>query len=500
MRIGILSISHESNTFMPTPTTLDDFRRGTLLTGQSLSSHYANSHHEIAGFLQGLQQNHLTPVPLLAARATPSGTITAETLDTLLEMMFQELSNAGPLDALLVAPHGAGVSEPELDMDGHWLSLLRSHFPTSPFPHSPFPIFCTLDPHANLTPRMISSCTATIAYRTNPHLDQRARGLEAANLLARTLRREINPTQAASFPPFAINIERQLTASSPCKELYALADDILKRPGVLSNSIFLGFPYADVPEMGSSFVVVTDNDPPLAQKYADELAAHLWSHRQDFVGHLLSPPDAITQALQSPKPVCLLDMGDNVGGGGPADSTTLAHLLHQQHINSFICLYDPPAVSLCQQSSPGSRLTLSMGAHTPPSPFPTSPLPPSPLTTPVTLLSLHDGQFTESEPRHGGATTFNIGPTAIVRTDSNLTIQLTTRRAQPTSLNQMLSCNLDPKSFDIIVVKGVHAPVAAYAPVCPTLIRANTPGITTADMTSLPYHHRRKPLFPFESP
>ena len=26
----------------------------------------------------------------------------------------------------------------------------------------------------------------------------------------------------------------------------------------------------------------------------------------------------------------------------------------------------------------------------------------------------------------------------------------------------------------------------------------NTPGITTADTTSLPYRHRRKPLYPFE--
>jgi microcystin degradation protein MlrC len=30
------------------------------------------------------------------------------------------------------------------------------------------------------------------------------------------------------------------------------------------------------------------------------------------------------------------------------------------------------------------------------------------------------------------------------------------------------------------------------------MLRVNTPGITSADMTSMEFHHRRKPLFPFE--
>ncbi len=85
---------------------------------------------------------------------------------------------------------------------------------------------------------MIDACNATIAYRTNPHLDQRERGIEAASLLARTLRGEINPTQAMAAPPMLINIERQLTATSPAKRWYKASADLqLQLPGVLSNSI-----------------------------------------------------------------------------------------------------------------------------------------------------------------------------------------------------------------------------------------------------------------------
>ncbi|MGH8914487.1 MAG: MlrC C-terminal domain-containing protein, partial [Acidimicrobiia bacterium] len=57
---------------------------------------------------------------------------------------------------------------------------------------------------------------------------------------------------------------------------------------------------------------------------------------------------------------------------------------------------------------------------------------------------------------------------------------------------------LDPTEFQILVAKGVHAPVPAYQPVCPTIIRVNTPGSTSADMLSLHFRHRRRPLFPFE--
>ena len=75
---------------------------------------------------------------------------------------------------------------------------------------------------------------------------------------------------------------------------------------------------------------------------------------------------------------------------------------------------------------------------------------------------------------------------------------LTSQRMPPFSLQQLISCQLDPSSFQVLVAKGVNAPVAAYAPICSELIRVNTPGCTTADMNSLTFHNRRRPLFPFE--
>jgi microcystin degradation protein MlrC len=486
MRIGIIGIQHESNTFISTPTDLDLFKEQNLAIGDQVREKYRDTHHEVGGFFQGLDEHDIEAVGIIGAVAMPSGTVTGQTLDELLKIVFDGLDAAGQLDGLLVAPHGAGVSEKHRDMDGYWLSLLRDRVGKD------LPIICTLDAHTNLSQRMIDACDATVIYRTNPHLDQRQCGVEAANLMARTLRGEIKPTQACALPPIVINIEKQFTDDPPCRPMYDLADQILKRPGVLSNSVALGYPYADVAEMGSGFIVVTDNNPTLAQQYADELAQYLFDHRDEFVANLISIDDAIDQAKAASGSVCLLDMGDNVGGGSSADGTFIAHRLHAKQIaGSFVAINDPQSAEQCRGAGVGAELELTIGGKT-------DDLHGQPLTAQVTVRYLGDGIFTEDQPRHGGRSGYVMGPTAIVETEHGLTIQLTSIRTAPFSLGQIRCCDLDPGRFKILVAKGVNAPVAAYREVCDTFIRVNTPGSTSADMNSFTFHTRRRPLFPLE--
>jgi microcystin degradation protein MlrC len=91
-----------------------------------------------------------------------------------------------------------------------------------------------------------------------------------------------------------------------------------------------------------------------------------------------------------------------------------------------------------------------------------------------------------------------MGRTVVVDSDVGLTVQLTSKRIVPFSLNQLLSCDIDPSEFQVIVAKGVHAPAAAYDPVCTELIRVTTPGATTPDMSRLHFEHVRNPLYPLQ--
>ncbi|HVK18297.1 MAG TPA: M81 family metallopeptidase [Fimbriiglobus sp.] len=485
MRVGIIAFLQESNTFLAGRTALADFERDVLCEGEEVRRRFGRAHHEVGGFFDGMADAAIEAVPVFAARALPYGVIASDTFDELMRRMLAALDRAGPLDGLLVAPHGATVAENAPDADGHWLAAVRDRV------GSKIPIIGTLDLHANLSPKMVAACNALIPYRTNPHLDQRERGLEAANLMVRTLIGDIQPVMAAEYLPLAVNIERQATGEQPLRELYAAAAVRLTWPGLFCLSPILGFPYADVPEMGAAVIAVAGN-PGWAAQNAASLANWWWGMRADYRGHLVGVEDAVEQASQLDGPVCLLDMGDNVGGGSPGDGTLIAHELHRQRLGpSCVVLADPESQGDACVAGAGNRVRLRVGGKT-------DALHGEPLDAEFTVRGFSDGKFSEPNPRHGGFASFDQGQTAVVETDTGLTVVLTNNRMAPFSLNQLTSCGLDPGRFRVLVAKGVHAPVAAYAPVCRHLIRVDTPGVTSADLARLTYRHRRRPMFPFE--
>jgi microcystin degradation protein MlrC len=317
--------------------------------------------------------------------------------------------------------------------------------------------------------------------------------------MAETLAGNVRPVQAAAFPPMAINIECQAPEEMPCAPVFNASRQICGHSGVLSASICFGFPYADVEEMGAATLVVTDGDDALATRLSRQLGGELWSRRHGFLPKLMGIDAAIEfvenldAAETLDRPVCMLDMGDNVGAGSPADGTLIAEALHRRKIpNSFVCLYDPEAVGQATGAPPGTRLQLSVGAKS-------DAIHGRPLKLEVVLLGIYDGTFHEHAARHGGISSFDQGRTAVVRTDNGLTLMLNSKRTPPWSLAQLRSCGIDPATFRILVAKGVHSPIAAYREVCSRFIRVNTAGATSADLSTFCYRHRRRPMFPFES-
>ena len=486
MRVGVLALLQESNTFLDGVTTRRHFEEDLLAKGEAMRERLAESAHEVGGFFQGLAEAGIEAVPVFAARAYPFGVIAAEAFTGLVEEMLQALREAGPLDGVLAAPHGSTVAESHPDADGWWLQQVRALIGPE------VPLIATLDAHTNLSEEMVAATDALLAYRTNPHLDQRETGVRAARLMARTLRGEVRPTQAAAFPPLAINIQCQNTSQQPMRAVYDWAAMLEADERVLSQSVLLGFPYADVVEMGTSVLVVTDGDAALARRLADGLAMDLWERRASFVPKFTSPEEAMTLAMAMPGRVLLLDMGDNVGGGAPGCGTILLWHLHRRSLGpSFVCLHDPVSQEEARAAGVGAWRTLRLGGEP-------DGLHGDPLEEECEVISLHEGHFQDRAATHGGFTDYDQGPTAVVRTRRGITVLLTTRRMPPFSLEQLRSCGLDPKSFRLLVAKGVIAPQAAYGPVVDHILPVNTPGVTCADMTLLPFHHRRRPMFPFE--
>jgi microcystin degradation protein MlrC len=487
-RVGIAGLLHESNTFLPVPTRRCHFEQGSLTEGKLLLERWSGALHELGGFLEGARIHEFQPIPLLATFAVPSGTIENEAFEELVTTMVARLRSALPLDGLLVALHGATVAENFRDADGEIVRRLRQVVGQS------IPIITTLDLHGNVSEQMIGQTHATVMYRSNPHLDQRERGIEAATLMARTLSGEIQPVQAIERPPLLINIAKQHTQEPPARGLYDDVRTVMEWPGILSASVAMGFYYADVAEMGASFLAVADGDSALARKAARWMAQRAWGRREELQGCLPSPEEAVRMAAQmNPGPVVLMDVGDNVGGGSPGDSTILMAEVLQQHVpNALVILYDPESVQTCVRAGVRQDVTLTVGAKT-------DRLHGQPIPIQGKVRMLSDGLFTETQVRHGGWGKYDQGVTAVVETEQLHTFILTSLRMAPMSLEQVLSLGIKPENKKILIAKGVVAPRAAYEPIARQVILVDTPGSTSANPECFNYQYRRRPLYPLEA-
>jgi microcystin degradation protein MlrC len=472
-RVGLLGFLHESNTFLPVKTTYEHFASTSLTRGGALLQRWRGAHHELGGLIAGSDESGLTLVPGMATFAVPSGTITSEAYEQLAAELVSSIEPG--LDGLLVALHGATASAEYPDADGEILRRIRQM--------TDLPIIVTLDLHANVSEDMARYSTAIVAYRTNPHLDQFERGREAALLMERTLKGEVKPVQALETPPMLIRISRQHTAVEPARGLYADLETVLGWPGILSASVAMGFYYSDVPEMGMAFLAVADGDEALARHAAKWMSQRAWDRRAEFAGALPSPAEAV--AHQGKKPLVLMDVGDNVGAGSPGDSTILlSEVLRQNVRNAMVVLYDPAAVEQCLAAGIRQPVKLNVGTD--------------PVAIEGTVRTLSDGIFVETQIRHGGWGGGDQGITAVVETAEGHTIVLTSRRMAPMSLEQVISLGIHPERKDILIVKGVVAPRAAYEPVAGEILLVDTPGLTSDNPATFTYQNRRRPLYPLE--
>lgn len=483
MRIAVAGFMHESNTFNPMKADRKAFEAQSLVYGNAMVEEWGKAHHEIAGFMEGVAAQGNEVVPLVMGWATPSGPVTDAMLEEVTDYLVREIKKHKP-DGLLLAQHGAMVVESFPDGDGEFLARLRRGLGPD------LPIVVTLDLHGNISEQVTRHSTAAIAYRTCPHVDQRARGLQAADLLLRTLKKEIRPVQALAKPPVIVNIMVHDTSEEPLRSFMEEARSIEKKPGILAVSLLPGFPYADVPQMGPAVIVVADGDMELAHREADMLGQKLWEARARLAADLPEPATAVAMAMKAEKlPVVLVDTGDNVGGGSAADGTVLlTEMLRHGATGGVVCLYAPAEVQQCLQAGPGHEVRLVVGgkvdrAHG------------EPLSVAGKVRLLHDGTYIEPEVRHGGKRLNHMGLTTVVELPGENLLVLNSLRHPPFSLGQLTCLGIQPQRQRILVVKAAIAYKAAYKPIAGTIIAVDTPGQTAVNPRRFKYEHIR-PMYP----
>jgi microcystin degradation protein MlrC len=485
-RIAIAGFMHESNTFNPLKADRAAFAAQGLAFGPALLAEWRDAHHEVGGFLEEVATGGDEAVPLVMAWATPSGPVADAVHDELTGYLIAEIQRQRP-DGLLLALHGAMVAESYPDGDGEVLARLRGALGRD------FPIVITLDLHGNLSGRLIELSDAAVAYRTNPHVDQRECGRRAAVILRRLLRGEARPRQALAKPPVIVNIMAHDTSEEPLRSLLAEAKALEGQPGILAVSLLPGFAYADVPQMGPAVVVVADGDAGRARREADRLADRLWRERERLTADLPDPATAVARALQADRlPVVLVDTGDNVGGGSAGDGTVLlAEMLRQGARGGVVCLYAPEEARQCAAAGVGGQVRLTVGGKV-------DRLHGDPVDVAGRVRLLHDGTYVEPAVRHGGKRVNHMGLSAVVELDAENLLVLNSLRHPPFSLGQLTCLGVRPERQRLLVVKAAIAYKAAYRPVAGTVIAVDTPGLTAVNPRRFAYRHIRRPMYPLD--
>ena len=343
--MALLGFSIECNKFAPVATKAH-FTARTYLEGDAIVAEARAPAPvmlpETPGFVAAMDASGpWTPVGIALAMTEPNGPVEHGFFVELLDTIEHRLKGALPLDAIYICSHGAALTTEEDDPDGVLFAKVREIVGPD------VPIAATLDLHANVSERMVRSLDAFIGYRTNPHLDMRERGAEAAAAI-REMLAGLRPQAAFIRLPIVPPTVTLLTAAGPYAEMIDLGQRRMN-PEIMNVSAMGGFAFADAATCGLSVVVTARHDKRAAETLAREIAALGWANRARFYPHLTSLDDAVAKALAvgrdpSLPALAFADVADNPGGGGRGNTTFLLRALYEAGVRDALLavFYDPP--------------------------------------------------------------------------------------------------------------------------------------------------------------
>jgi microcystin degradation protein MlrC len=441
MRVAIGAFSHESSTFTPVITDRAAYEsRFGYLRGQELIDTFRGTNTPVGGFIEGAEAHGFEMVPTLFAEPHPAGPTARALFDDILIDLLDGLRGAGDIDGVLLEMHGSMVAEGIPDADGHILRTVREAV-------GRVPIVVQLDIHTNLSQEMIDCADALIVRETYPEVDKAERGRECADVLVRIVRQGLRPAMRACFLPMMWGMN-QVTADLPMRETIERLHEIESRPGVVCASVATCFPLADVPCMGASVTVITDDDGDLAQACADELGAWIWERRAEWHLPRRSTADVLTQVeADGLFPAVLADRDDNTGGGSPGDSTGMLRTFVEAGLTDACVLYivDPESVAVCHDAGPGATVDLQVGGKS-------APVQGEPVPMRARVVAVSDGAYRYDGPMYAGLEA-TMGPSAHIEQDG-IHVLLVTIREQPFDTAFARTLGLDPQQMRYVGVKS----------------------------------------------
>lgn len=481
MRVFSAGIATETNTFAPMPTGIASFReRGYFPAGKHPDHFNFFAGPLWAARLRGKERGWELAEGMIAA-AQPGGITTRAAYEELRAELLADLRAALPVDMVVLALHGAMVAEGCDDCEGDLLARVREIVGPGVV------VGAELDPHNHLSSAMVENADVLVCYKEYPHTDVLERALELVDLCAAKTRGQIAPVAAVADCRMVVTLH---TSRQPARGFVDRIQAMEGKDGVLSISITHGFPWGDVPDMGTKILVYADGDAGKAERLARQLADELIAMRER-----LQPPNpdidaALDEALAfTGGPVVISDGADNPGGGAASDATFFLQRMVERGIGAAAIgpFWDPIAARIAGEAGEGARLNLRIGGKV-------GPLSGQPLDLECTVR-----RVVREHMQTGLANTPTaMGASALVE-HQGIDILLCSLRNQAigTDLFTGIGCALAAKK--IIVVKSSQHFHAAYSKLAGHVIYAAAPGAVTLDLDALPYRKVKRPKWPIDA-
>ena len=483
-RVAIGGFLHESHSFAPHPTTFADFLRPAgfpgLSEGEAMLSAVRGTSVPSAGALAVADSESVEIVPLAWSLANPAGPIQDEAFERIAALICAQLSRAlqarrsmGCISTCMA--QRSSIVFP--DAEGELLRRVRAIV-------GELPVTISLDPHANLTFRMVTLADAVVPFRTYPHVDMKDAGAQAMRLLLQRIARGTPWARAFRQLEFWLPLGSQCTLLAPMNEVMAERASLAERMDVAELAFCFGFPYADFPDCGPAVAAYADTQAK-ADAAADAFVAHVAAREADFRQELLPAAEAVAEAKRladgARRPVVIADTQDNPGGGGHGDTTgLLAELVRQQATGAVLCLInDADSVATCAAAGEGGHVSLSLGGKSDGMPFDCR----------ARVLKLTDGRFTLTGPM-GAGNPGNLGPCALIEIDG-VRVMVVSHKVQALDQAILRHVGVEPAECPILVLKSSVHFRADFAPIAERIIVGIAPGPVVADPAILNFRYVR---------
>jgi microcystin degradation protein MlrC len=352
----------------------------------------------------------------------------------------------------------------------------------------------TCDLHANVSHSLAAVPDAFVGYRTNPHVDMRARGAEAAGLMRRILAGERFHVAMRRLPlvPPSVSL---LTATGPYADAIEAGQALAARDATIANvSVMGGFVFSDSPHGGLS-VVVTGTDAERAEAAAEELAIRIWTQRHRFVARLTSIAEAVARAATAEETLILADVADNPGGGGRGDTVALLAALHAARVPNVVAglFHDPALAEEAHELGPGARFLARFNRDH----AADDPLAP-PFAAEAEVLAVSDGEVIGRRGIYAGVAV-DLGRRASLRLDGVSVVVCSARIqcADPVFLEHL---GLDPRAARVVVVKSRGHFRAGFDEVAPPerILEVDGPGLTSPVLSRFEFRRLPRPIYPLD--